>query len=263
MSVLLIDTPNFVKGLVYGKNDVESLCHLLDKKIRIFMWKFDIIETNIVFCYDCFKKDSWRRDFYSEYKNKVRSESNNKCSNNDIMNMVIGAYEYLIEKYSNASHMRYNTLEADDIIAIAVKTINPRRKCYILSNDNDMGQCLHLNPNCEWYKITEMEKMQPRVYNNQYEWVCAKVLMGDNADNLMPSILGKSGKGLKVAVDEMHNIICNLLLPRGILPEADTLPYNIDYLTWSTNWTLIDMENIPEMLTLRATNYFNWWNQDV
>ena len=97
----------------------------------------------------------------------------------------------------------YDTLEADDCIAITAKKLlnNPENIIYIITSDMDYLQLAHERIhiyNLKYKKLTDSKKWSG---NPEQDLFC-KIVMGDKSDNI-PSVFKKCG--LKTALKYWNN----------------------------------------------------------
>lgn len=204
-------------------------------------------KSHFVFCFDCPRKNIWRRDFYPEYKiqRDVKDTSQDKF---DIGKAFQYAYAKIIPDYcdeNNAKFLKCNFAEGDDVIAIFTKFIlnlNKFNKVIIVSCDKDMVQ-LH---NKRTHIITidgiirdpksEIEKAIKGKISEEItaeDFLLFKILLGDKADNI-PNI--KHGVGNKKAFKLVQN--------RDELKKLLSEDLSIAK-TFQRNKKLISMKSIP------------------
>ena len=149
---------------------------------------------NIIICMDCSKRNIWRRDIFSEYKdNRIFVEHDPKAPNFGSM------FEYVKEKIipslgdKGIVTIQHNRCEGDDIIAILTKYLlneNDDNIVNIIANDGDLKQLITNNR----VKIITLEKDKIfDISNIDYKYEkFKKVLMGDKKDGV-PSVHPRCG----------------------------------------------------------------------
>lgn len=192
--------------------------------------KYNITSENIYFCLDCSRKDIWRMNLYSEYKQ-------NRNTNTKISGIFKYIYNHIIPKLvaeKKISLMSCQNAEADDIIAIIKKHTRenyPEKKIVIITSDQDYLQLLD--------DKTYIYNLQNKLLNDKScgdpkRDLFIKVIMGDKSDNI-PPIFPKCGS--KTA--EKYSLDKELFNHKLLEDEK----YKQKYLL---NKQIIDFEFIPE-----------------
>lgn len=198
----------------------------LQKKINID----ERITPTILVGKDCKREFIWRNQLFPKYKG-TRDYKDFKGGP-----VFKKAYEddYFIQGGAHQI-LKYDTLEADDCIAITVKYIlkhQPNSKIYIITSDKDYLQLAEDRVeiyNLAYKKLTEQKSCTG---NSQLDLFC-KILTGDPSDNI-PSIWPKLGQktAFKMYTDE-----------ESFLKKLNS---NIEYVKqYNLNRTIIDFNAIP------------------
>jgi 5'-3' exonuclease len=205
-----------------------------------FITKYNIDTTNVYLVRDCSREHIWRNTHFDAYKGSRLIGDN---FNKDIFSYT---YKNIIPKLIEIQMIYYDTMEADDIIAVMSKYIrlNSNGKQYIITNDNDYIQlCSDENIiiiNLQGFEIKSRVPYDPTTY------LKVKIILGDKSDNIC-SIAKKVG--IKTAEKlSISDDILNSFFEKK--PEAK--------IQYQLNKLLIDFNNIPENLSTSIKNIINF-----
>lgn len=156
---------------------VQKSVHILHKNKILTSELYNVIERDyltltklypfdrIYFISDSFK--NWRKDYYEAYK------GTRKRDNNIDWNFVYSEYdklkEYLKSK-NNCLQYQIEYLEADDIIAYVMKSLNNKGQSnFLMSNDSDLLQLINYDIDNRYINIMYNFKMtDDRVFMPEY-----------------------------------------------------------------------------------------------
>jgi 5'-3' exonuclease len=185
----------------YKKLYLESIIKLIGKKI--------FNNSKIIFCMDTSKNNVWRNKIKSDYKG-------DRCNINIHKPTFTYTYDDIIPEIlknnSNISSLRFDHLEADDIIAIICNyfEINyPKTNIYLISGDNDFLQLGRDNLYFINYKQKELVTLSKdealiKLHN--------KILLGDTSDCIKSIFLNskikpKLKKELVLSIEKFNEYI--------------------------------------------------------
>ena len=212
----------------YKKMYLESIKQLV--KPAIFN------DSKIIFCLDSPQETLWRKELYSCYKGNRTdlSEKNNfkptfKLTYDELI-------PNLVKENKNISMIKEPNMEADDLIALAVKLIRykkPNKSIYLISGDNDF---LQLGFDKLYFGDYKKKDVFQLTKEEAKESLRQKIINGDCSDNI-PSIFqnikinNKTKKLLKENKDE---------LKKYMKENPDVM------IQYNNNKHLIDFKHIPE-----------------
>ena len=191
--ILLLDVPNLVHRnwhslftleentrCIYGLlRDLGTLCNTLHS-------------TKFVFCFD--GKEGIRKELYPAYK-ATRTE---QSAVNKWLDLI---REDVLPELGYKNILYDPQWEADDFIAHVCQTRAPMQKCIIVSNDQDLYQCLDTDKVRIW-NVFSKSFVTDFIINQKYglrpdQWAMAKAIAGCKSDN----IAGVPGVGPNKARD--------------------------------------------------------------
>ena len=214
----------------------QRFVRLFEKKFIANLYRvskyFDITFDHIIFVRDCPRSKIWRNENYEEYKqtrskncsikntNKATGQTTEKKFN--IGNLFKYIYnDFMLDKKEKFMIFKFDKLEADDTIAIAVKQLEKNQiKSIIIAEDHDLIQL------CSDYTEVYNLMFENMGMKYQHKKLINKIIFGDKSDN----ITGITSK------NNSSNIIEDLI--------------NIDLNTFCRNIQLIKFEYIPTKLTI-------------
>lgn len=214
----------------YKKMYLDSIKTIVSKAV------FD--SSILIFCLDSPQSTLWRHEFSTCYKgNRVdMSEKYNiKPTFNFTYNELI---PNLVKDNKNIFMIKQPRMEADDIIALAVRYIKhkkPNYKLYLVSGDNDFLQLGYNNLYFADYKKKELFQLSKE---EAKESLKQKIINGDCSDNI-PSIF----QDIKVSNKQRKLIRENKVELHKYLTENKEA-----YKIYRNNKKLIDFKNIPKEL---------------
>ena len=167
---------------------VEKYKHTFITKIKDLIKKLKIDNPEIIYFKDCPRENIWRSKLFPKYKQNRNYD--------DFKGGPFFELTYNTDLLKNAGINRvisYDTLEADDCIAITAKKLldNPENIIYIITSDMDYLQLAHERIhiyNLKYKKLTDSKKWSG---NPEQDLFC-KIVMGDKSDNI-PSVFKKCG----------------------------------------------------------------------
>lgn len=233
----------------------KKFVRVFEKKFVSNMYRisknFNIHFSQFIFVRDCSRVNIWRNQIYEEYKknrpikyideNKKNNNTNKEKTNNNTTDIVkynksyniSNLFKYIYHDFMvnkcqiKLKTLKFNKLEADDIIAICAREYEKINiNSIIITGDSDFIQ---LCSNC--IKVYDLAFNN---FNDLYKnrKIIDKIICGDKSDN----IIGINEKYNK------QNIIENLL--------------NIDVGVLWKNIQLIDFNNIPINLMMKVVDSF-------
>ena len=225
------------ENIINNKEFIVAFIKHFEADIKKCLRKFKSIKSNIVFCIDCPRSMIWRNIYYDKYK-LTRVKKNN--FNSDIFD--------LFEKYlasNNYATCRYDTLEADDVVYLLQRhliNLNKQSRIIIITNDGDYLQMY--SENVKIYNMQFKDLSLKINYNPKVE-LLLKIIIGDKSDNI-PKIQNgmRKDNALKIA----------------LMTEDDRIQYfkNANIIDkYNLNKTLIDLNEIPEIITNKFYEYYN------
>lgn len=194
--------------------------------------------TKVIFAIDA--KNNWRKQIYSEYKNKrSKARAKSLIDFDKFFKVVEEFYDDLENTFTNMYFIKEDQCEGDDIIAVLVKNLS--HSIIAISTDKDMHQ---LNKHRHYKQFDPIKRKIIESLNPKKE-LQIKILTGDASDNI-PGI--KSRFGIVSAQKAMEDL--DKFLNENKLNEV-----------YERNRKLIDLDLIPEDLKLKILNAYN--NYDI
>ena len=194
--------------------------------------KLKKVECKFIGARDCPRKNIWRNELYSKYK-ETRDNDKNNCG-------MFFKHVYknnLLDNIGMEHILSFDKLEADDIIATLKKYIHnkyPTSQIIIIANDHDYLQLLDENTeiiNLQFKKLRDNSKVHSLSDKNLFY----KILLGDKSDNILP-VFNKCGP----KTVEKYYLDSELLNS-----DLDKFKCRDKY---QRNKILIDFNNIPKNL---------------
>ena len=212
----------------YKKMYLESIKQLV--KPAIFN------NSKIIFCLDSPQETLWRKELYSCYKGN-RTDLSEKTNFKPTFKLTYDELiPNLVKENKNISMIKEPNMEADDLIALAVKLIRykkPNKSIYLISGDNDF---LQLGFDKLYFGDYKKKDVFQLTKEEAKESLRQKIINGDCSDNI-PSIFqnikinNKTKKLLKENKDE---------LKKYLKENPDVM------IQYNNNKNLIDFKHIPE-----------------
>jgi hypothetical protein len=227
-----------------GDVSMDVLRPTILNTLRIYRNKFHREYGELILC--CDDKKSWRKNIFPNYK------ASRKKSRASALNITWNdLYESLsLMKAELAEWFPYKLLqvdeaEADDIIAVLVKTLGER--ALILSSDKDFIQLHQFN-------VVQYSPMQKKFVDGDAKWsLHEKLIKGDVGDGV-PNILSDDS----VLVDEgrRQRPIASKKLSEwfGIAPELFCTEEMLR--NFNRNKQLIDLNDIPESICINISKQY-------
>jgi len=211
------------------KNHFIQFDKFINKLINKLKLKHDI--NHIIFLKDCRRKDIWRNNILSSYKQ-------NRPNNTEIGEYFKYAYEHYFENEDNNINIcSTDNAEADDICSILIDYLIDNKQqinyddIYIFTSDQDYLQLIkteyiHVYDN----KLNNLANKSMGNYILDLKYKC---IIGDKSDNIPPIMKLSKNTALKYLND---NELFNKLLT--MKPEVEK--------QYQINCSLINLNNIPE-----------------
>ena len=230
--------------------DENTVRHMVLNSIRMNRKKFFNDFGEIVICAD--GKNSWRKSVFPYYKaNRKKSREESELDWNELYR-IMDVIRNEIHEYFPYKVLRFDHLEADDIIGIICheygRPLNDgSEKFLILSGDKDYIQ-LHKYANIKQYSPTMKKWIEN---SNPDKYLTEHILKGDNGDGI-PNILSPDNC---FAIGERQKP-----MTAKRIEEFTSNPNAMDSITkhrYERNKKLIDLEQIPEnykQMVLEAYN---------
>jgi len=217
--------------------------------IDIYKEKYNIPDENIFIIRDCPREEIWRKKIYPEYKATRDNQCDYKDNKFNIGELFKYTYQNIypnIIKNREISILKYDNLEADDVIALLknrIRQLYENRLILILTNDNDFLQLKD--------KYTMIWNVHNKMINNRNketaeDILIKKVLYGDKSDNIEPVV------NQELLNKNFNNWINN----KDIL--MDEINKNSKFkANFLKNLMLIDFNNIPREYTKELEELMN------
>lgn len=220
------ENPEFIEK--FEKTFLECINNI-KKKLKIHKEKICVIAAR-----DCPRTEIWRNKLFDSYKeHRVQDDT---FMGGPFFKKVYN--EGLLEKAGTDYILKYNELEADDIIALTKKYIEANKSIdssiYIITNDQDYLQLIDDNTeifNLQFKAINTSKKS----FKDPKKDLLSKIILGDKSDNI-PAIFDRCGiKTVEKYLDD------NDLL------ESDINKFNVRE-KYLLNKKIIDFNEIPNYL---------------
>lgn len=225
--------------------DITTIPEFMEKYESTFLQTIQKISkkngftlANTIFIRDCSGSEIWRRDYYPPYKG---TRDYSKFNGNKLFKW---AYEQLLPKYiiQGATVVRFDRLEADDVIALIVKQKKINDRVVIITSDNDYLQLLTF-PNV-YLSNLKGESLAEKSIGSPYADLMKKVILGDPSDNI-PKVFQRCGiKTLQKYIDD------KTLLDKALELDKEAK------LQFDLNQQLIDFNHIPETYAKPVIDWF-------
>lgn len=222
----------------FGTEDDETFSYWKYIFIKSIMGVISNFEpTKLILVMD--SKNTWRKEYYSEYKAQRKSaRDNSKIDFAKFFPVLDSFYEDLQKTIPNIMHLKVDRCEGDDIIAVAVKYFKDA-DVEIISTDRDLNQML-VEKRVKQYDPIKRAYINPL---NPAVDLESKIITGDKSDNI-PAIKPKCGP-----VTAAKIITENLL--EGLLEDPE-IKANYD-----RNRLLIDLGKIPSDIVQSVNDSIN------
>ena len=207
------ENPEFVEK--FEKTFLECINNI-KKKLKIHKEKVCVIAAR-----DCPRTEIWRNEFFNSYKeHRVQDDT---FMGGPFFKKVY--YEGLLEKAGADYILKYNNLEADDVIAITknyiecnkilkCNDINKKDSIYIITNDQDYLQLINENTHIYNLKFKQLNSTKKSFKDPQKDLLC-KIILGDKSDNI-PPVFSKCGPKTVEKYLDNHDLL-----------ESDLDKYNV------------------------------------
>ncbi len=214
----------------------------------------------------CLEGRSWRKDFYKQYKlNRVENRAKQSRTEQEEDTAFWQAYDdfvTFINERSNATVVRHENAEADDLIARWIQ-IHPEDQHIILSSDSDFKQLLRENvtiyngvANEIWNRdgifddkmkpVIDKKTKEPKVIEDP-EWILfEKCMRGDPTDNVFSAYPRVRKTQLQEAFKDRKDrgfVWNNLMLQKWVDHEGQERRVKEEY---ERNRMLIDLTQQPD-----------------
>ena len=223
-----------------NQNFVDKFKKTFIETVEKLPKKLNIDKTDkpiIIVGKDCKRQDIWRNELFPKYKGTRDNSPENGFMGGPFFKMV---YEEQLFIQGGASYIvKHNQLEADDCIAISVKSLLKEfpQACniYIITSDKDYlqlaGEQVHLY-NLAFKNLVE----QKSCMGNPLCDLFCKILTGDTSDNI-PSVFPKCGPKTAFKYFENRELLEKKLQENELYKKQ-----------YELNKTIIDFDCIPENL---------------
>ena len=229
-----IENPVFVE--MFEKKFFDSFYY--------FIQKHKISHENIIMVRDCPRSNIWRNQHINKYKsNRPQFEGG------EFFKLV---YNKILPSLLNDNKikcvLKYDELEADDVIALTKKYLQDKYKdckIVIITSDHDLLQLI--DENTTLYSLKK-KCLNDKSTGNRFTDLHLKILCGDKSDNI-EGCIPKCGE--KTA---MKFIKDRKKLGEKLMSDSEIMNKYIE------NRLIIDFDNIPHYLQYQCTEYINDFN---
>ena len=213
---------------------VEKFKKTFKDKISEIPKKLKLKDFKILVALDCPRKEIWRNDYYPDYKaTRVYDDT---FMGGPFFEIGIHIFQYEL----NLPILKQDRLEADDCIALYVKSLNEFNSINIIANDMDYMQLDNgVNINIINLKYKYLRESKTATGNAKCDLFC-KTVIGDKSDNIQ-GIFKKCG--LKTALKYFND---RNAFEKQLDKENARSAYELNQL-------IIDFNNIP--ITFNKTNF--------
>ena len=212
---------------------VEKFKKTFKDKITEIPKKLKLKDYKILVALDCPRKEIWRNDYYPDYKaNRVYDDT---FMGGPFFEIGISIFQDELK----LPILKQDRLEADDCIALYVKSLSEFNSINIIANDMDYMQLDNgENINIINLKYKYLRESKTASGNSECDLFC-KTVIGDKSDNI-PGIFKKCG--LKTALKYFND---RNAFEKQLDKENARSAYELNQL-------IIDFNNIP--VTFRPLN---------
>lgn len=205
---------------------MEKFTKLYFSKIKIIKNKFNIPDENIIYAIDSPFSENWRLKTLEDYKGtRGESHKNNKFNSWDI-------FTYVSEKLLADKPNVYEVpgLEADDIVAIAVKRLkqldptsnaNRSSKYYILATDKDYIQICNDRTFLIDSNANDVSSKNLSDCSN-IDYLLKKIMLGDKSDNIPACFMTRKLIDLAGISSKKETLKCTPAKVDKIMETADS-----------------------------------------
>ena len=260
--MILVDfTQIAIGGIMVALNrgeelDEDLVRHLVLNSLRYYRSKFNEKYGELIIC--CDSKHYWRRDYFPNYKANRKKERQSTGHDWDVIFECINKIRDELKENFPYKVLEVYGAEADDIIAILVKTVKLDNENLILSSDKDFIQLHGLH-------VDQFSPVTKKILNGgePLKFLREHIIKGDRSDGV-PNILSADDTFI---TEKRQKPIRKTMLSE--LTEAlDTWePDKLFQLakcpkdTWVRNWqrneTLIDLNKIPTDIMKKINREFD------
>ena len=260
--MILVDfTQIAIGGIMVALNrgeelDEDLVRHLVLNSLRYYRSKFNEKYGELIIC--CDSKHYWRRDYFPNYKANRKKERQSTGHDWDVIFECINKIRDELKENFPYKVLEVYGAEADDIIAILVKTVKLDNENLILSSDKDFIQLHGLH-------VDQFSPVTKKILNggDPLKFLREHIIKGDRSDGV-PNILSADDTFI---TEKRQKPIRKTMLSE--LTEAlDTWePDKLFQLakcpkdTWVRNWqrneTLIDLNKIPTDIMKKINREFD------
>lgn len=220
----------------------DLLRHMVLNTIRSYAKRFKNEYGDIVLCAD--DRKYWRRDYFPNYKANRKKHREESDIDWDTVFGMLNKIRDEISKNLPYRFLRVEGAEADDIIGVLTK--DSKEKVLIVSGDKDFQQ-LQKYDYVKQYSPNLSKFVTP---DNAEEFLAEHILRGDKGDGI-PNILS----GDDVIVDGDRQKPMRKATINKYINGVDK--YDNYYRNYVRNKTLIDLDEIPEEVSLRILKAFD------
>jgi len=183
---------------------------------------FKVPFKNIIFVRDCPRETIWRLDMYEKYKQNRGKTVSHKKKTHYIGNLFKNIYSEYLPQFCNKTGIdiiKFDRLEADDVISIYAKKYAENNIVNIIARDKDYIQLISGNVYLYDLKFNKIGG------NKNRNSLINKLIYGDSSDNITPS--------------------CKMKFTSDIEPDLMNILQKIDINKLFRNRRLIDFSCIP------------------
>lgn len=234
------ETPLDVSTLLQNDVFLDKYNKTFEDTLVALMKRWKIPGSGLFFAKDCPREHIWRMQHYAAYK--AGREEKTDTFNKDIFRHTYDTLLPALKEKYGFQELAYDGLEADDIIALAVKHIrkdHPDCVVVVVTNDNDYIQLLDQ----DIILINLQQKMLQERITDTGSYLARKILMGDKSDNI-PPIAKKCGEKTAERLVQEPSFLEKLLEQPDVKCQ------------YELNKLLIDFNSIPTSLQQGFDEYF-------
>ena len=238
----------------------EAYTRLFEKEIHKISEpkgeSYSIPYENIIFVYDCMRKDNWRMAEFAEYK--AQRCAKRKNFDDTVFDLTFGKIIPQLQESKRLRVLKHGSIEADDIIGIVKADIRrraPEADIIVITNDNDYlpmwdPKTVIMNLHKEGRNLVDraMKSSGVAVEELGKFILTKKILNGDPSDNIPPLIKGES--------DSFYKELS--LNPDRLASEIATRNISAGY---EKNRRLIDLNCVPEQYKDEVLE--QWWSLEM
>jgi 5'-3' exonuclease len=236
--------------------DEDLVRHLVLNSLRYYRSKFNEKYGELIIC--CDSKHYWRRDYFPNYKANRKKERQSTGHDWDVIFECLNKIRDELKEHFPYKVLEVYGAEADDIIAILVKTVKLDNENLILSSDKDFIQLHGLH-------VDQFSPVTKKILNggDPLKFLREHIIKGDRSDGV-PNILSaddtfiteKRQKPIrKTMLSELTEAL-DKWEPDKLFQLAKC-PKDTWVRNWQRNETLIDLNKIPTDIMKKINREFD------